>query len=121
MSHILTIDFETYYDKEYGLNKFTTEEYIRHPMFEVIGVAVQIDDGEPEWFSGSKDDTQQFLLQFNWQNSLALAHNAMFDAAILNWVFSISPKGWLDTLSMARLGRAVRVGRKRYRSCQCLG
>lgn len=102
MSHILTIDFETYYDRDYSLSKLTTEEYIRHPMFEVIGVAVQINGNEPEWFSGSKEDTQQFLLQFNWQNSLALAHNAMFDAAILNWVFNISPKGWLDTLSMAR-------------------
>jgi DNA polymerase I-like protein with 3'-5' exonuclease and polymerase domains len=102
MSHILTVDFETYYDKDFGLNKYTTEEYIRHPMFEVIGVAVQVNDEQPEWFSGSHSEIQQFLLQFNWQNSLALAHNAQFDAAILNWIFNITPKGWLDTLSMAR-------------------
>jgi len=37
----LTLDFETYYSKEYGLNKLTTEEYIRDPRFEVIGVAVK--------------------------------------------------------------------------------
>jgi DNA polymerase I-like protein with 3'-5' exonuclease and polymerase domains len=102
VSHVLTIDFETYYDRDFSLTKYTTEEYIRHPMFEVIGVAVQIDNGDPEWFSGSHNEIQQFLLQFNWQDSLALAHNAMFDAAILNWIFNISPKGWLDTLSMAR-------------------
>lgn len=102
MSHVLTIDFETYYDRDFSLTKYTTEEYIRHPMFEVIGVAVQIDNGDPEWFSGSHNEIQQFLLQFNWQDSLALAHNAMFDAAILNWIFNITPKGWLDTLSMAR-------------------
>jgi DNA polymerase I-like protein with 3'-5' exonuclease and polymerase domains len=102
VSHVLTIDFETYYDRDFSLTKYTTEEYIRHPMFEVIGVAVQIDNGDPEWFSGSHNEIQQFLLQFNWQDSLALAHNAMFDAAILNWIFNITPKGWLDTLSMAR-------------------
>ena len=34
---IITIDFETYYDKEYSLSKITTEEYVRHKQFEVIG------------------------------------------------------------------------------------
>jgi len=110
VSHVLTIDFETYYDRDFSLTKYTTEEYIRHPMFEVIGVAVQIDNGDPEWFSGSHKEIQQFLLQFNWQNSLALAHNAMFDAAILNWIFDITPKGWLDTLSMARPIHGVDAG-----------
>jgi len=38
---ILAIDFETYYAKDYGLNKLTTEEYIRDTKFEVIGVAVK--------------------------------------------------------------------------------
>ena len=120
MSHVLTIDFETYYDRDFSLTKYTTEEYIRHPMFEVIGVAVQIDNGDPEWFSGSHNEIQQFLLQFNWQGSLALAHNAMFDAAILNWIFNITPKGWLDTLSMARpidgvdAGGSLKVLAERY-------
>ena len=35
---LITIDFETYYDKEYSLSKLTTEEYIRDKKFEVIGV-----------------------------------------------------------------------------------
>jgi hypothetical protein len=46
--NIITIDFETYYSADYGLKKYTTEEYIRSTYFEVIGVAVQVDDGEPE-------------------------------------------------------------------------
>jgi len=107
---IITIDFETYYDKEYSLSKITTEEYIRDDRFEVIGVAVQIDDGEPEWFSGSHKETRNFLTQYNWADSLAVAHNAMFDAAILSWSFGISPKGWIDTLSMARPIHGTEVG-----------
>jgi len=39
--NLLAIDFETYYAKDYSLSKLTTEEYIRDPRFEVIGVAGQ--------------------------------------------------------------------------------
>ena len=108
--NILTIDFETYYSREFSLTKVTTEEYIRSPEFEAIGVAVQVDDGEPEWFSGDGESMHQFLAQYDWGNSLALAHNAPFDGAILKWVFGISPKGWLDTLSMGRALHGTNVG-----------
>ena len=106
----LTIDFETYYSQEYSLTKMTTEEYIRSHDFEVIGVSVQIDDGEPQWFSGTMADTEDWLAQFEWSEHFALAHNAMFDAAILYWCFGMKPKGWLDTLSMARALHGTEVG-----------
>ena len=48
---IVTLDFETFYAKGYGLRKYTTEEYILHPQFQVIGVAIQIDNGKPVWLS----------------------------------------------------------------------
>jgi hypothetical protein len=108
--NILTIDFETFYSREFSLTKVTTEEYIRSPEFEVIGVAVQIDDGEPEWHSGDAESMHQFLKKFDWGNSLALAHNAPFDGAILKWVYGLSPKGWLDTLSMGRALHGTNVG-----------
>ena len=107
---ILTIDFETYYSREFSLTKVTTEEYIRSPQFEAIGVAVQVDDGKPEWFSGDGESMHQFLAQYDWGNSLALAHNAPFDGAILKWVYGLSPKGWLDTLSMGRALHGTEVG-----------
>jgi len=108
--NIITIDFETAYGGDLGFAKQTTEEYIRDPRFEVIGVAVQVNDGEPEWFSGSHTAMYQFLNDFDWENSLALAHNAVFDGAILNWIYGIKPKGWLDTLSMARALHGTQVG-----------
>lgn len=108
--NIITIDFESFYSSEYGLKKFTTEEYIRHPQFEVIGVAVQVNDGEPEWFTGSMRDIHQFLSGYDWENSLALAHNAVFDGFILSEQFGIKPKGWLDTLSMGRALHGTEVG-----------
>jgi hypothetical protein len=108
--NILTIDFETYYSADLGFAKQTTEEYVRDQRFEVIGVSVQVNDGEPAWCSGDHATLCQFLGSFDWGNSLALAHNAMFDGAILNWVFGISPKGWLDTLSMGRALHGTEVG-----------
>jgi len=107
---ILTIDFETYYDKDYSLSKITTEEYIRDPRFQVIGVAVAKDGSAPEWFSGNHKEVGEWLAQFDWANSLACAHNAQFDGAILSWIFNIRPKGWLDTLCIARAKHGVDAG-----------
>lgn len=108
--NIITVDFETYYSADLGFAKQTTEEYVRDPRFEVVGVAVQVNDGEPEWFSGDSIGTYAFLKQFDWENSLALAHNAMFDGFILTEHFQIKPKGWLDTLSMGRALHGTNVG-----------
>jgi hypothetical protein len=107
---IITVDFETYYSREVGFAKQTTEEYIRDPQFHVVGVSVQVDDGKPDWFSGTMVETADYLKQFDWANSLALAHNAVFDGAILSWHFDIKPKGWLDTLSMGRALHGTNVG-----------
>lgn len=107
---IITLDFETYYSQEFSLTKVTNEEYVRSEEFEVIGVSVQLNGGEPKWFTGTMEDTATFLKAYDWTNSLALAHNAAFDASILTWVFGIKPKGWLDTLSMGRALHGTEVG-----------
>jgi DNA polymerase len=108
--NLITVDFESYYSKDFGFSKMTTEEYVRHPDFEVIGVGIKENDGETEWFSGDALQTLGFLMQYDWQNSFVLAHNTAFDGAILSWLFGIRPKGWLDTLSMARAIHGVSVG-----------
>lgn len=107
---IATIDFETFYDKTYSLSKITTEEYVRDDQFEVIGVAVKIDDGETEWFSGTHAETAAFLGKFELDKCFVLAHNTMFDGAILSWRFNIKPLVLLDTLSMARAVCGIEVG-----------
>jgi DNA polymerase len=101
--NLLTIDFETYYSKEYGLKKYTTEEYIRDEQFETIGVAVKENDGETIWFSGKHAEIATFLDRYDWANSFVLGHNMRFDAAILSWVFDIHPRGLFDTMGMAQI------------------
>jgi len=106
----IILDFETYYNRDYSLSKLTTEEYIRHKNFEVIGVAVKQGDQPTEWFSGTRTQTKKFLDKFDWDDYLVVAHNAMFDMAILSWIFDIKPKRIGDTLSMARAIHSIEVG-----------
>ena len=94
---LITYDFETYYAKDYGFKTHTTEEYVRDQRFEVIGVAVKVNDGETEWASGTYEELKVWLSRFRWSSSMALAHNAMFDGFILHHHFDIRPKIHLDT------------------------
>lgn len=102
---IVTLDFETYYDGEYSLSKMTTEEYIRDPRFEVIGVCVLLPHQQkPQWIDGG--DKVQLHRQLHelvdWSQHAMLAHNTAFDGAIAAWHFDIHPKLYLDTMSMAQ-------------------
>lgn len=99
---LITLDFETYYDKEYSLSKLTTEEYIRDERFEVIGVAVKINNGETEWCTGERAEIAEFLEGFAWGESMVLCQNTAFDAGILEWVFGFRPKAYADTMSMGQ-------------------
>jgi DNA polymerase len=105
---IITLDFETYYDKEYSLSKMTTEEYIRDDRFEVIGVGVKVDDQESVWYSGK--DVAYVLKNLDWSDHAILCHNTLFDGAILAWRYGIKPGMWFDTLSMARAVHGVEAG-----------
>ena len=107
---IITVDFETFYDKNFSLSKLSTQQYVDAPRFEVIGVAVKVDDGPTKWFSGTKDETEEFLKRYDFENSYLLAHNALFDATIITWKFGIVPFKILDTLSMARAVHGTEVG-----------
>lgn len=105
---IITIDFETYYDKDFSLSKLTTEEYINDPRFQVIGVGIQVDEEEPMWYPG--DEAGEALKKINWDEHAILCHNTMFDGAILAWRYGIVPGFYFDTLCMARAIHGVDAG-----------
>jgi DNA polymerase len=108
---IITVDFETFYSKTFSLTKLTTEQYIRSPEFEIIGVSVKVNDGDTVWLSGAFSDLKRYLHDnYDWENSAVLAHNTLFDGAILSWLLDIHPKLYLDTLCMARALHGVDAG-----------
>lgn len=108
--NLVTLDFETFYDTGYGLNRLTTEEYIRDERFQVIGVGIKINDGKTRWYTGSHEELQNIFDDIDWSNSSVLCHNTLFDGAILSWVFDVHPKVYFDTLCMARAIHGVDAG-----------
>jgi DNA polymerase I-like protein with 3'-5' exonuclease and polymerase domains len=109
---IVTVDFETYYAKDFSLSKMTTEEYINDPRFQVIGMGIQYNDAKPEWFVAG---TEEFTAAIDKLRSEALdhailCHNTMFDGAILSWKYGIVPGMYFDTLCMARAVHGVDAG-----------
>ncbi len=95
---VVTIDFETYFDQDYSLNKMTTESYVRDPRFEVHGVGISLNGGRAEWWAKGRDG----FSSVDWSATACLAHHAQFDGLILSHHYGIKPAMWFDTLSMAR-------------------
>lgn len=110
--NLVTLDFETYYDKEYSLRRMNTEEYIRDPRFETILVGIKLNDGPSIPYYADEHDLQLVFDGYDIEGSAVLAHHAHFDMAILNWHYGRRPKVILDTLAMGRaeVGSAAALG-----------
>lgn len=106
----ITLDFETYYSKDFSLSKMTTEAYIRDTQFEVIGFSYKIDQEPAKWVTGSFGELALALEELDIPSHYLICHNMAFDGAILAWRFGIMPKYYLDTLSMSRPITGLTVG-----------
>lgn len=105
INHVLALDYETFYSKEYSLRRMSVPEYILHPQFKVHLLAAY----DLEWASPriiDTDDIPAFLAQYPAEETLAIAHNALFDHAISSWKYTWVPKRMADTLGMARALRS---------------
>lgn len=95
----ITLDIESYFDKQYSLKKLATYEYVRDPRFKVHGVGVKIDDRPTEWWT---NEIEGKLKAIDWANTCLIGHNLYFDATILFEHYGIVPARRLDTLSIAK-------------------
>jgi DNA polymerase len=107
---LIVVDFETYYDQDFSLSKITTEAYVRDDKFEVIGLAIKVNNNPTEWASGTHEQIKTWLDTFNWADAMVVCHNTMFDGAILGWRFGVKPRVWADTLCMGRALHGIEVG-----------
>lgn len=112
----LTLDFETYYDKEINLKKLTTQAYVMHPQMEVLMVAVKFNDDPVQVIDGENIPT--FFATVDWSNTAVIAHNAVFDGSILYWRYGVRPAMLIDTMSMAQaLGVQTIAGSASLATC----
>ena len=101
---LISLDWETYYDKEYSLSKMSTEEYVTDVRFEIIMVGVKVNEEPAQWFSfATIEEYAALLLRLGLPDSAMLSHNTAFDALILAvHMPHLIPKVLLDTLGMAQ-------------------
>lgn len=105
---IVVLDFETVFDSGYSLSCMTTDGYVLDPRFKAHGVAVQVGDTAPTWWTHA--ELAERFAEIDWSNTALLAHNVAFDGFILKHVYGCTPAFYLDTLSMARAVVGVHVG-----------
>src|SRR5882672_9446005 len=98
----VTIDFETYYDKDYSLKSMMTAEYIRNSQFEIIGVAWKVGAEPIRYFTGTLAQIRDELGKIDWSDKRVVAHNALFDGAILEWVCGFKPAKYFCTMMGSR-------------------
>ena len=97
---IVTLDLESFYSREIGFSKLTTEAYVKDPQFEVIGMGIKLGTGPTIWYP--QPEVKDYLASVDWTDKFILCQNTAFDGAVLSWHYNVNPKGWLDTLGMSR-------------------
>jgi hypothetical protein len=100
MADRFTIDFETYYDKDYSLKKMSPVEYILDPRFEVIMLSVKR-PGKPV-FNLEGDKIAQFFRILNPDDTVVVTYNSLFDMCICAWHYNFIPALMVDAMGMAR-------------------
>lgn len=96
---VVFVDIETYFDRDYSLEKLSLPEYIRDSRFTILGIGLSY-QGQRHWLDS--DAFRTMAAQIPWGDLTVAAHNTAFDGAILAWHFGIRPGRWADTLSMAK-------------------
>ena len=100
---IIYLDFETYYDSDFSLRKMTTEQYLRDPRYQTILLMAAVNDG-PIRGAWGHDDIATMLreLRVDAPDAVVVAHNARFDATIIEWIFGIRCNFVACTILMMR-------------------
>lgn len=103
--NVLTVDFETYYDREYSLSKMTMIEYIMDGRFQPIMMSYAIND-EPIQNVIGYPKIKEVLDGIDWSNTVLNAQNTAFDATIIRARFGHTARYYTDTMAMARVTAA---------------
>lgn len=104
----ITIDFETYFDKDYSLKKLSLIEYVKDERFELTGMGLYCSS---QFFpEGPKegicfivpDEIPYYVSSLPWNDVTVIIQNAKFDALILKEKFGINPLYIVDIKDLAR-------------------
>ncbi|MDR1111248.1 MAG: hypothetical protein LBP92_11285 [Deltaproteobacteria bacterium] len=126
-TRVVVLDFETYYDTEYTLEKLSHADYVDDPRFRVHALAFLVAEREadgnlharyPGVVATASDlddsgrrigDLLRELAGLNDDDTLFVAHNMAFDGSILSRRLGIVPRRPICTMAMARWRGVSRV------------
>lgn len=92
----LVLDCESFFDKDYNLQKLSTYEYVTNSQFEILGWATKRDDDGPAEFH------IELPKHIRWKSTTIIMHNAPYDALVLAIHYGLYPPFIVDTLDLAR-------------------
>lgn len=102
MLPIWTLDFESYWDRQYSLSKMSPLEYVMGDKFQLISCSVKLNDYPTDVLFGEKEIRRAFA-KIDWSKAGMCAHNMSgFDAYIVAYYLGIRPRMWFCTAAMAR-------------------
>ena len=110
MLPIWTIDFESYWDRQYSLSKLSPLEYVMGDKFQLISCSIKYNDFPTDVYFG-EEAIRKVLGRIDWSKAAVCAHNMSgFDAYIMAYRLGIRPRMWMCTLAMARPIHAKTTG-----------
>lgn len=99
---VLTVDFETYYEKGddgHSISNVCMGEYLNGEKAQLILMSYKLNDGETKCVVG-EDEMAGVLATFDWSQVALASHNIKFDARIIIDKFGHAPAFFFDTLGM---------------------
>lgn len=102
LADVVTLDFETYYSKEYSLTNrlYNTSSYIRSALFKAHCLGIKDGRKGTVWYEAK--DIKKGLAKHAVGSRPIMCHNTPFDGFILSHHYDVIPPFYLDTLAMAR-------------------
>lgn len=132
----ITIDFETYFDTKYSLDKMSTIEYIKDKRFEFIGVSTfEFDQSYTKPYAAFWGGPEKTVLRIrelqekygqNLEYATVIMQNCFFDALILKHKFDCIPRyivdiKWLANHLDSRASSSLKDLAKRYNCSKLKG
>lgn len=99
---VLTVDFETYYEKGdngHSISNVCMGEYLNGEKAQLILMSYKLNDGETKCVVG-EEEMAGVLATFDWSQVALASHNIKFDARIVIDKFGHTPAFFFDTLGM---------------------
>ena len=99
-AHMVSLDFETYWDANYTLKKMSTSEYVRDKRFKAQMMGIKVGHGKTKIIPAARIRAE--LAKIDWASHSLLCHNTQFDGFILSHHYGVHPAFLYDSLAMAR-------------------